>query len=244
MAPYQITIAYDGSEFLGFQRQANGRTVQGEIEKSLANLGWKEDAIMYSGRTDSGVHAEGQVVAFNMDWSHNVQDLLKAINDNLPQDIAAVSVKLVSEDFHPRYNAKMRVYRYQIYIGNTHNPLLDRYNWRVWPALDQHLMKKGADMVKGTYNFQAFGKPPSEGMTTVRTIRDSEWKTIDKDRFHYTISSQAFLYHMVRRIVYLLVRIGQAKLDAVVLKESLQGNNFLPAGIAPANGLFLEKVIY
>lgn len=244
MAPYKITIAYDGTEFLGFQRQVTGRTVQLELENAIKTLGWTGKSILFSGRTDKGVHAEGQEIAFDLDWSHNEKDLVKAINDNLPSDVAAVTAEKVSETFHPRFNASKRCYRYQIYTSFVRNPLLDRFYWRVWPRPNLIKLKKAALVILGKHDFRNFGKPPDEGATTIRTIEKSEWNLSDDGFLTYRIISEAFLYHMVRRIVFLLVRVAQGRIAQSDLADGIKDSKVLPAGIAPANGLFLERVIY
>lgn len=244
MALYQVTIAYDGSDFCGFQRQLKGRTIQEELECTLTRMGWNEESITFSGRTDAGVHAEGQVIAFNLLWSHSEQELIRALNDYLPEDIAAVDCRLVEPEFHPRYQAKLRVYRYQIYLSFFRNPLKDRYFWRVWPIPDFDLLECGALIIKGNHDFGKLINKPDGIVSSVRTIEIAEWKKMDATSFSFTISSRAFLYHMVRRIVYLLVRFGQSEFNAIELKNGLKGLSDLPAGIAPAKGLFLERVIY
>ena len=244
MAPYKITIAYDGTDFFGFQRQSSERTVQLELENALQALGWTGKSILFSGRTDKGVHAEGQVIAFDLDWSHNEYDLVKALNVYLPSDVAAVTAEKVSESFHPRFDASLRCYRYQIYNSFIRNPLLERYYWSVWPEPKQEILKKAASLILGKHDFRRFGKPPDEGTTTVRTIEKSEWKISDDGYLTYRISSKAFLYHMVRRIVFLLVRIAQGRIELTDLADGIKDGKDLPAGIAPANGLFLEKIIY
>src|SRR5689334_20490747 len=115
MARYQLTLAYDGTDFFGSQRQANKRTVQGELEKALQKLGWTGRSILMSGRTDTGVHATGQIASCDLDWSHAEEDLLKALNATLPADMAVQRVCMINADFHPRFDATSRCYRYKIF---------------------------------------------------------------------------------------------------------------------------------
>jgi tRNA pseudouridine38-40 synthase len=245
MALYQVTIAYDGTGFRGFQRQKGSRTVQSEIEKTLQKLGWQERSILSAGRTDTGVHAEGQMIAFNLDWQHSLEDLKLAMNDGLPMDVAVVEVKDAPYKFHPRFDAILRKYRYQIYFSDTREPLKDRYYWQVWPKPDIALMQKCSRFFIGTHNFRSYGKPPDEKSSEVRTIQDIGWEYVQgSDQASFRISAQAFLYHMVRRIVYVLVRVGQYRIDASDVRDSIDGKKELPAGIAPANGLVLEQIIY
>jgi len=244
MAPYQVTVAYDGTEFSGFQRQKNARSVQGELENALQNLGWLDKAILFAGRTDAGVHAEAQVISFQIEWKHGVSDLKKALNDNLPGDIAVQEVKTTHGDFHPRYDAKTRIYHYQIYTSETRNPLFERFYWRVWPAPDSEILAESTKDLIGTYDFRLLGcEINNEGKNTMRTVDFAEWQIMEGNRLFFIIGARSFLYHMVRRIVFLLVKIGQRNLEGIrwnLINEDAE----LPAGLAPAKGLFLEKVIY
>lgn len=245
MAPYQVTIAYDGTEFKGFQRQRHARTVQGEFESALVALGWQERAILSAGRTDTGVHAEGQVVSFHLDWPHAPQDLLNALNQKLPADIRVRGLRVAPEDFHPRYCACLRRYRYQVYFDSLDDPLRERYCWRVNPKPDFEIMKECAVLFLGSHDFRGYGKPPNERSSSVRTVKLAEWEfSPDGDSANFRIGAEAFLYHMVRRIVFVLVRAGQGRISQEQIKESLESHPELPAGIAPAKGLILEEIIY
>ncbi len=245
MAPYQITIAYDGTEFCGFQRQVTDRTVQGELEKALRRLGWNESSILSAGRTDSGVHASGQVVSFNLDWGHPQQKLLVALNDLLPDDISVKDLSLAPEGFHPRYDARARRYRYQLYFNPIKDPLKERFFWRVWPELDENMLRSASKLFIGKYDFRAFGRPPNEKSTSVRTINALDWEfSEDGSLANMNIEAQAFLYHMVRRIVFVLVRTAQGRISLSDVKGSIEKQLELPAGIAPAKGLILEEIIY
>ena len=243
MAPYQLTIAYDGTDFYGFQRQKNCRTVQQELEVALKRVGWLGSTIFSAGRTDTGVHAEGQVVSFDLDWSHRPADLVKAINSHLPADISVKTARLVGEEFHPRYDAVERKYRYQIVLLEEKDAILERFYWRVWPKPDLSLLEEGARIILGTHDFAKFGKPPRDDASTIRTIYQANW-TFKSNYAYFSIISKAFLYHMVRRLVFLLVRLGQNRFNAIDLEKSFEETVKLPTGIAPANGLFLEKVNY
>jgi len=244
MAPYKVIIAYDGTGFFGFQRQVDVRTVQGEIEKALRMISWKEKSILFSGRTDTGVHAEGQVISFHLDWNHSEQDMLNGLNSYLPEDISATGIKVAKAHFHPRFDAVQRTYRYQIYHSNYRNCLLDRYHWRVWPRVDILDLENAAEKFIGVYDFKHFGNPPNEKSTTIRMIKKADWERKENGIIHFHITANAFLYHMVRRIIYVLVKTAQKKIDPELIEEALGGRNRIPDGIAPANGLFLEKIEY
>ena len=245
MALYQLTIAYDGTEFAGFQRQKHARTVQAEIETALRKIGWIQNTIFAAGRTDTGVHAEGQVVTFELEWDHPDEALLRAMNDFLPKDVSVMDAKKAQTGFHPRHDAKVREYRYQIYLSNTRNPCLERFAWRVWPEVDFAKMNMASEVLKGDHDFSWIGVPFGMSDLTTRTIDNAYWRTqAEEDRAYFRISAKSFIYHMVRRLVMITIRIGQGKLLLDELKDCLNHKRELPAGIAPANGLFLEKIIY
>ena len=244
MARYQVVIAYDGTKFSGFQRQAEGRTVQGVIEVALRRIGWQGQALLGAGRTDAGVHASGQVVAFDLDWNHPPDTLGAALNANLPQDVAVHRVRLAVLDFHPRYDAQARSYRYRIYSQPVRDPLKDRYAWRVWPGMDLALLQQAASFLPGSHDFAAFGTPPKPGGATVREVVAAEWRETG-EQLVFEITANAFLYHMVRRLVSFQVIIGQGKMAPEAISSFLDRKNPEPlSGLAPACGLSLIKVHY
>jgi tRNA pseudouridine38-40 synthase len=259
MARYQVVLAYDGTQFAGFQRLNSfektplERTVQGEIEAALNQLGWNGKSILAAGRTDAGVHASGQVIAFNLEWAHSPQELGQALNAHLPKDVATHSVKIVSDDFHPRYDARSRRYSYQVYFQKDRNPLCEHLAWRVWPPADPDLLREAAGLLVGTHDFKAMGKALHEGGSTVRTVWQASWKQwpldhcreIDADAgLRFEIIADAFLYHMVRRLVFVQIQIGQGKLELDELVQALQTGSLRLTGLAPAQGLVLVKVSY
>ena len=244
MARYKVILAYDGTHFQGFQRQEAGvRTVQGEVEQALRGLSWKGNSILSAGRTDTGVHASGQVITFDFVWKHSTQALTRAVNAHLPSDVAALDVKVVSEGFHPRFDAFLRTYRYKIYCDEVRNPLLDRYVWRVWPAVDLELLQSAATLLVGTHDFAAFGAPPQTGGSTLRTIYAASWKS-NAGGLEFEVSANAFLYHMVRRIVFLQVLVGKNHLSLEDFSEGVQQARSLTPGLAAPNGLYLTEVRY
>jgi tRNA pseudouridine38-40 synthase len=241
---FQIDLAYDGTEFHGSQYQPELRTVQGELERGLLKIGWKGKSVLFAGRTDAGVHAAGQVIAFDLDWGHTESELQKAINAVLPPDISAVEVKRTSADFHPRYQALSREYHYQILNSPTRDPLQERYIWRVWPKLDVHLMEKASRHLIGTHDFAALGKPHQPGSSTIRMISRTAWRK-KENKLVFELVGNAFLYHMVRHIVAVLVKIGQGLEPEQRLKEYLDYPGGPEAqGLAAAQGLSLVEVKY
>ena len=172
MARYKLTLAYDGSGFVGSQRQASTkpRTVQGELEKALRNLGWSERSVIMSGRTDTGVHATGQVASVDLDWSHTDDKLVRALNSLLPADVAVRSAEVVDIKFHPRFDATARLYRYRLFCQSLRDPLRERFDWRVWPAIKAQVLTDAANLFLGIHDFSAFGSPTTPKGTTVRTV--------------------------------------------------------------------------
>jgi tRNA pseudouridine38-40 synthase len=244
MERYQIIIAYDGTAFAGSQRQANARTVQSELEAALHRLGWQGNSVLMAGRTDSGVHASGQCVAFDLDWHHPTDELLKALNANLPADMAANSIRVVKETFHPRFDATSRRYCYRLFCQPVRDPLRERYAWRVWPPVDVDSLHNAASLLLGRHDFAAYGTAPRPGGSTTRTVTKSEWRETG-DEWHYEVQAEAFLYRMVRKLVHTQVLIAQGKLTAQVISDAFEGRpRVLPGGIAPAHGLTLVEVTY
>jgi tRNA pseudouridine38-40 synthase len=243
MARYQVKIAYDGSEFSGFQRQGETRTVQLEIENSLRSLGWEGQTIFAAGRTDTGVHASGQIVAFDFEWKHSEDALLKAMNANLPRDVAVHAVKVADEGFHPRFEAISRCYHYRIYCQPTRDPMRDRYQWRVWPPVFIQDLQLTAQELLGTHDFVAFGSPPKKGGNTIRTIFSADW-TNTQEEFLFQVTANSFLYHMVRKIVFLQVKIAQGIWTVDQFRDGIYNQADQLPGLAIPNGLELVQVQY
>src|SRR5512132_3330 len=153
MARYQLTLAYDGTGFFGSQRQANKRTVQGELEKALNKLGWTGRSILMSGRTDTGVHATGQVASCDLDWSHSDEELLRALNAMLPKDMAVQKVCMTNADFHPRFDATSRCYRYRVFYQPVRDPIRERFAWRIASEINSELLADAARLFLGTHDF-------------------------------------------------------------------------------------------
>jgi tRNA pseudouridine38-40 synthase len=227
VARYQIIIAYDGTRFAGSQRQAKAPTIQGELEGALTRLGWKGKGLMLAGRTDSGVHAAGQVGAVDLDWRHTPDELGRALNAALPADISVQRVRLAPAGFHPRFDASSRRYRYR----------------RVIPAPDGETLATTAGMLMGRHDFAAFGSPPGKSANTVRTVSDALWMK-EGDEWQFEVQADAFLYRMVRRMVFVQVAAAQGRLSPRLIQAALAEKQRLPAGLAPACGLTLMSVSY
>jgi tRNA pseudouridine38-40 synthase len=214
------------------------------VERALVKIGWQGKSVLFAGRTDAGVHAEGQVIAFDLDWGHAEEELNKALNAELPKDISADQVRRTRQNFHPRYDALSRTYQYRILTRPIRVPLMERYCWRVWPEVDVRRIKKESRHLIGSHNFAALGKAHQPGGSTFREISRAAWKK-NGTELVFEISGNAFLYHMVRNIVMTLVKIGQGLEPAGRIKELLDNPAESKAqGLAPARGLSLLDVKY
>lgn len=249
MTRYVATLAYDGSGYYGFQRQPEHIiTVQLAVEQAIAKVTHQDVAIIGAGRTDTGVHAVGQVIAFDVDWKHSPKTLLLAINSQLPPDIAIQAIQQ-DEYTHPRFDALWRQYVYRVISVPVRNPMLNRHVWQVSQRLDVEQMQLAAEQLIGKHDFGTFGTPPQTGSTnTIREVFISKWETVPGDygdMFVYRIRATAFLYHMVRRIVGTLVQVGRGRLTqdefaAIFASRDIQQAKHL----APSHGLVLEAVAY
>lgn len=246
-ARFRATLSYDGTDYLGFQRQASGSpTIQGTVEKVIAAVTGQEVTIIGAGRTDTGVHAVGQVIAFDVEWKHPDEDLLRAINATLPDDIALQDIAQ-QPGFHPRFDALSRVYQYYILRSRWRQPLVRDRAWHIYGDLDGDQMQVAAAMLIGTHDFATFGQPP-QGENTVREVIHSLW-SVRYESFGtvmvYHIEANAFLQHMVRSIVGTLVDVGRGKITLPDFERKFKSANRSEAGtMAPPHGLVLEEVLY
>ncbi len=244
MARYQIILAYDGTDFSGSQRQAKARTVQGELEGALRRLDWQGKSVLLAGRTDTGVHATGQVAAFDLVWNHPLDELVSALNGHLPNDVAVRQARVAPDGFHPRFDATSRRYRYRLFCQAVRAPLRERYEWRVWPALDGELLSTAAQFFLGEHDFTAFGTSPRPGSSSVRSVVKAVWQAT-LDGWCFEVQANAFLYHMVRKMVFAQVSVAQKRLPLGVIADALEnGLSNIPGDIAPAHGLTLVEVTY
>ncbi len=244
VARYKVVLAYDGSAFRGMQRQKNGRSVQAEVEAALRSLGWLGRSLLVAGRTDAGVHASGQVAAFDLDWRHAPEALQRALNAGLPADVVVSQLSLAAEDFHPRYQARSRRYQYRLYCQPQRDPLRERYAWRVWPALGLRPLLTAAKQLRGRHDFGSFGSAPTPSGSTVRHVQAAGWQRTTEDEFVFTVSADGFLYRMVRRMVGLQVKIGQGQEDPEQVARLLQDGRTKARHMAPPQGLTLVAVEY
>jgi tRNA pseudouridine38-40 synthase len=226
--------------------------VQGELERALQKLGWTGRSVILSGRTDTGVHATGQVASVDLDWSHSESDLLNALNAKLPADMAVHHVRMAHAKFHPRFDALSRCYRYRLFCQPLRGPTREPFAWRVWPAINNELLAGTASFFLGTHDFSAFGSPTTPTGSTVRTVMKAQWTQAGyaKDEWHFEVQADAFLFRMVRRLVFVQVAVAQGKVSAEAVARSLAKpsaagtRSEIPAGLAPAHGLTLVEVTY
>ncbi len=241
---YRATVAYDGTAYRGFQRQANTpHTVQAVLETALSHIGVESPSIIGAGRTDAGVHATGQVVAFDMTWPHAIGSLDRALNANLPDDVVVSDVREADERFHPRYSAVSRKYVYRVYVAEKPHPLRRLYAWYHARPLDVPAMQAASSVLAGSHDFTSFGSPPA-GTNAVRTVSEARWEE-NGDDLHFAIRANAFLYRMVRSIVGTLVVVGQGRMTGSEFAGILAAcNRSLAAPSAPPQGLTLVEVQY
>lgn len=239
-----LKIAYDGTDFFGYQVQPNKRTVESELKRCLDNLLGEDVKLVASGRTDSGVHALSQCVHFDTQTKIPIKNIKDALNSVLPSDLRVISSKKVSNDFSARYSCKKKTYRYSCYLSKTQNPLLERYKTLVEYPLDIEKMKEVVSILEGEHDFKCFLKTGSSVKTTVRTIYSI--KIVKKgSSLDFYVTGNGFLYNMVRIIVGTLLAVGEGKLDLERVKTALNsGNRTLLGKTASAKGLCLYRVNY
>jgi tRNA pseudouridine38-40 synthase len=242
---YRATIAYDGTGYHGFQRQAaeHEPTIQGEVERALTGIGQPDVTVVGSGRTDAGVHAAGQVIAFNAEWRHGSDALQRALNATLPADIAVLDLQEAAPDFRPRYDAVSREYVYTIYNAPTRHPLKRMYALHIAEPLDAAAMNEAAAMLVGEHDFAAFGNPTAGEVTVRRMLRAQV--SAEAPIVRVELEASGFLYRMVRSIVGTLLAVGRGNLTPDEFRAVLESRDRSRAeAVAPPQGLCLTRVSY
>jgi tRNA pseudouridine38-40 synthase len=240
---FKAVVEYDGTLYFGFQIQPSKRTIQGELEAALSAATGAAVRIVGGGRTDAGVHASGQTISFHVEWKHPPEDLQRAMNAHLPQDIAVKEIAAVPDDFHARFSATGRRYRYSLFSGPVRQPLLERYAWRVRDELALEALQAVGALIVGEKDFGAFGEPPF-GENTVRLVRRAEWQRQGL-LLTWDIEATAFLRGMVRTLVSTAVWVATGKMTLAAFEELLQTRDrSRVAPPAPPSGLCLVEVIY
>ena len=244
MRTLKLTLAYDGTHYVGWQRQAAGQSIQGLLEDALARFDGQRVVVHGAGRTDAGVHALGQVASFQFAPRHETATLLRALNAELPEDVRVLTVEEAVDDFHARFSARSKRYRYQLRNTAIANPFERAFEWHVPEPLDRAAMQEAARALAGTHDFAAFQSAGTEMSTTVRTMTHAGF-TRDAGQLVFEIAGDGFLRHMVRAIVGTLVEVGRGARQPASLAQLLAGGTRADAGpTAPPHGLFLVSVDY
>jgi tRNA pseudouridine38-40 synthase len=250
MRNFKVVLAYDGSEFSGWQVQPDAPTIQGSLASAIGRITGEKVLPQGSGRTDAGVHALAQVATFATESSIPAENLGKALNANLPASIRVLEVQEVAGEFHARKSARAKTYRYRMYRGQICPPFLARYVWHYPYPLDENAMAAAARLAVGEHDFTSFAAvDPERGredatVSNIREIFASSWER-QGEEFVYTVRGAGFLHHMVRNLVGTFLLVGKGTLKVEDITRILDARNRSTAGAtAPANGLFLVEVEY
>jgi len=237
-------MEYDGSDFHGWQKQVNTRTVQGELEKAVNIITREDITVTGSGRTDAGVHALAQTAHFICRSRLSASEMQNALNSLTAKDVTIHSCQITDPDFHARFSAKKKTYRYHILNSALPSPIKSRYSWHLAKPLDLEAMIQAVQLIKGKKDFKSFEATGSPRNTTIRTISKADFTVID-EMITFDIEADGFLRYMVRNIMGTLVEVGLNKISALQVEKILNAYNRKLAGAtAPAKGLFLIKVDY
>lgn len=239
---YKLTVEYDGSDFVGWQFQTNGLSVQAVIECAASELLQEEIRVIGAGRTDAGVHARGMTAHFDSKADLDINTIHRGLNALLPDDVTIHQVEEVSHDFHARFFASSRTYAYYLVHRRTS---LDRYYCSmVYYPLNDEEIHRAVELIQGTHDFTSFSKFSDDVEHCRCHVFEAEWKTSGL-RSVFTIRANRFLYGMVRMIVSALIDVGRGKISAAAFKEILERKDRSSVfGLAPAQGLVLESVQY
>jgi tRNA pseudouridine38-40 synthase len=259
MPTFKITVAYDGTGFVGWQRQANGVSIQAQIEEALRELDGRDVTVIGAGRTDAGVHALGQVAAFTIARTLESAAVARALNGRLPPAIRVIAAEEAPAAFHPRFDARAKTYRYQLWNAEVMSPFERDYTWHLPGRLDIEAMDAAARLLEGRHDFAAFQATGSSVATTEREIFESVFRisepaprtphlaprTSQSQLLCYEVAGSGFLRHMVRIIVGSLVEVGRGRQPVDWIGRVIAARDRTLAGpTAPAQGLFLVGVEY
>ncbi|MEO5741623.1 MAG: tRNA pseudouridine(38-40) synthase TruA [Vicinamibacterales bacterium] len=271
MRTFKLTLSYDGTDFSGFQRQANARSVQAELEAALAAIEGAHVTVAGAGRTDAGVHALGQVASFKLSSAIAERDLLRALNAKLPEDVRVLSAEVAAPGFNARFSARSKMYRYRISNTRVMSPFQRRFAWHVSRNLDLVAMNEAARSLVGEHDFSCFQAAPSRSeqtastarlllgereraettqkRTATRTMTRSEWTEEPLPGggrlLIYEIAGTGFLKYMVRAVVGTLVEVGDGGRTPASVRDVLNSRDRAAAGpTAPPAGLYLVRVDY
>lgn len=244
MRNFKVTMAYDGTNYHGFQRQDNAVTVQETVEKALFKLLGENITIFGCSRTDTGVHAREFVFSFSTDNTITCRGIVFGLNSKLPDDIAILSCEEAPMDFHARYHCVGKEYEYIIHNSEIKNPFYMNKAYKYWYPIDEKLLDKAAKAFIGTHDFKSFCSTACDKENTVRTIHSFD-VIRENDMVKLTVSGDGFLYNMVRIMVGTLLFINEGKILPDAISGILEDRNRVSAGkTAPPHGLYLKKVYY
>jgi tRNA pseudouridine38-40 synthase len=248
MRDLKLIIAYDGTDFAGWQIQPDAATVQGTLLLAIGRITGEKVLPQGSGRTDAGVHALAQVATFQTVSAIPTKNFVIALNDILPASIRVLAAEEVAPDFHPRKSAQAKTYRYRIYREAICSPFLSRYVWHYPYPLDEAVLREAASLVEGEHDFTSFAavdpERGREGISNVRRIFSSQWRK-EACELIYEVRGNGFLHHMVRNLVGTFLLVGKRTLKPVDVTRILEAKDRSAAGAtAPASGLYLVNVEY
>ncbi len=264
MRTFKVTLSYDGTDFSGFQRQANARSVQAELERALAAIEGKHVTVAGAGRTDSGVHALGQVASFKLSSAIAERDLFRALNAKLPEDVRVLTAEAAAPGFNARFSARSKMYRYRICNTRVMSPFQRRFAWHISRNLDVAAMNEAARELLGEHDFSSFRGAPSRSERSKSTARQpeksetaSDMRTMTRSEWAeeplagggrlliYELAGTGFLKYMVRAVVGTLVEVGDGRRPPSSLRDLLTFRDRGAAGpTAPPTGLYLVRVDY
>jgi tRNA pseudouridine38-40 synthase len=247
---YKLLIQYDGTDFHGWQVQENDRTIQGELERVIGMIADTDVSVVGSGRTDAGVHAEGQIANVHLSGKFTPEKLKHAINGNLWRDIRVMKAEKAPDEFHARFSAKKKTYLYRVVNAPVMSPFWRRFAHHETRPLDVGRMNDAARLFLGEHDWTAFASAKSDGESRVRNIMDfgveSRWNdTAQGAMIEFKITAGGFLRYMVRSIVGTMLEVGRGDKDADVIQTAIvTGDRSLSGQTAPAGGLTLLRVDY
>ncbi len=238
----KLTIEYDGTDFVGWQIQQNGRSVQAEIERAFNQILQEQHSVIGSGRTDAGVHARAQVAHCHITASIDVRDLQHSLNSVLPEDVTMINIEEVPESFHARYSAVERRYKY--FVSTQQSPLQRRYEWWVKYKMDLGQMNRCAELIRGDHDFASFCRTKSAVNHHRCMVKNAVWIS-DERRCIFDITADRFLHGMVRTLVGTMIDVGRAFISFEDFFHILEERDRRAARMtAPPQGLFLWEVKY
>lgn len=245
MRTIKLLIEYDGTNYLGWQVQLKGPTLQGVIEEKLKKITGEKVHLIASGRTDGGTHAMGQVAHFKTRSHLDIQSIHRGLNSLLPPDIVIQEVEEVDEHFHARKQARSKVYEYRILNRPLRSAFLRGYAWHIPQSLDWEEVKEATQYLVGEHDFSSFRSTGTPTRTAIRKVFRAEWKKGREGLMRFEIEANGFLKQMVRSIVGTLVEVGKGKITPEGFQKVLEAKDRRKAGpTAPAHGLFLKEVKY